>query len=672
MSGKLQAATNATLGFLGLNTQEAGVTLESGYATKALNCIIDKSGRLGSRRGWTKLTTPTKVTGTISTTTLTVSSLTLGNLSVGVTLSGPGITTGTTITALGSGIGGAGTYTISPSQTVTLAGTYSRTLTTVTVTATAHGLVVGDTVYLDFTTGTAVDGAFVVTTTPTANTFTVTHGTSGSTSGNVTIGRPITATYTLGSSDYIESMFEFIDTDRTITILSAGGGKLYSGTDALAQRFVNGAESGGVSTPLSPQPTFTGNRWQFAQLAEGAGIGALMYGFAAQKGNELLIYRRMNHSGAYVFQKIGSGYGTRPSGVTTFDPDCVLSAFGRIWTANITGATSTIYYSKLLDGNAFTGAGSGLVDVASVVGNNDEIVGLASHNGFLVVFCRNNIVIYQNPDSPTTTAFALQDVITGVGCIGRDTIQNTGTDLIFMSKSGLRSLNRVVNEKSAPMRDLSANIRDDLIGYINGENENNIKSIYFERDAFYLLMLPALGQIIYFDLRQQLPNGAARATIWTDIKPKAFLATSTKTLLLGMPGGVGNYTGYSDNGSTYRLEYFTQNTDFGAPFALKLLKKAKIIMIASGSQDIILKYGFDYNTYYSPRTYTKDFIGANSEYNIAEYNIGEYTSGIAIAEVDLNLGGSGKILQFGIEATIDSTPVSLQQMTVYVKLGKTV
>jgi hypothetical protein len=139
-----------------------------------------------------------------------------------------------------------------------------------------------------------------------------------------------------------------------------------------------------------------------------------------------------------------------------------------------------------------------------------------------------------------------------------------------------------------------------------------------------------------------------------------------------MPGGVGNYSGYSDNGSTYRLEYFTQNTDFGAPFALKLLKKAKIIMIASGSQDIILKYGFDYNTYYSPRTYTKDFIGANSEYNIAEYNIGEYTSGIAIAEVDLNLGGSGKILQFGIEATIDSTPVSLQQMTVYVKLGKTV
>lgn len=535
MSGKLQAATNATLGFLGLNTQEAGVTLESGYATKAINCIIDKSGRLGSRRGWTMVTT------------------------------------------------------------------------------TPDGL----------------------------------------------------------NSSYVESMFEFIDVDRSVTILSAGNGKLFKGTTTLTNLTVNGAETGGVSTPLSPQPTFTGNRWQWAQLAEGAGVTALMYGFAVQKGNEALVYRRQNHNGPYVFQKIGT-YGTQPTGVSTFDPDCVLSAFGRIWMANITGAASTIYFSRLLDGAHFTGTGSGLVDIASVVGNNDEIVGLASHNGFLVVFCRNNIVIYQNPQDPTTTAFALQDVITGVGCIGRDTIQNTGTDLIFMSKSGLRSLNRIISEKSAPMRDLSSNIRDDLIGFINGENENNIKSVYFERDAFYLLMLPTLGQIIYFDLRQQLPNGAARATVWTDIKPKAFLATSTKTLLLGMPGGIGNYTGYSDNGSTYRLEYFTQNTDFGVPFALKLLKKAKIIMIASGTQDIILKYGFDYNTYYSPRTYTKDFIGANSEYNIAEYNIGEFTSGIAIAEVDLNLGGSGKILQFGIEATIDGTPVSLQQMTVYVKLGKTV
>jgi hypothetical protein len=51
------------------------------------------------------------------------------------------------------------TYTLFAGGTAdNLSGTYSRTGTTVTVTATAHGHLVGHRVYLDFTTGTAVDG----------------------------------------------------------------------------------------------------------------------------------------------------------------------------------------------------------------------------------------------------------------------------------------------------------------------------------------------------------------------------------------------------------------------------------------------------------------------------------------------------------------------------------
>ena len=44
-------------GFLGLNTQDAKVGLDSGYATTANNCIIDQYGRLGSRKGYVNLTT---------------------------------------------------------------------------------------------------------------------------------------------------------------------------------------------------------------------------------------------------------------------------------------------------------------------------------------------------------------------------------------------------------------------------------------------------------------------------------------------------------------------------------------------------------------------------------------------------------------------------------------
>jgi hypothetical protein len=61
---------------------------------------------------------PAIVTGAISGTTLTVSAVTSGTLKIGQTIEGSGVTDGTIITAFGTGSGGAGTYTVSASQTV--------------------------------------------------------------------------------------------------------------------------------------------------------------------------------------------------------------------------------------------------------------------------------------------------------------------------------------------------------------------------------------------------------------------------------------------------------------------------------------------------------------------------------------------------------------------------
>ena len=69
--------------------------------------------------------------------------------------------------------------------TVSKSGTYSQTTTTITDTITGHGLVNGQRVFLDFTTGTSRDAVFTVTVTD-ANVFTVT-STTASTSGNVTM-----------------------------------------------------------------------------------------------------------------------------------------------------------------------------------------------------------------------------------------------------------------------------------------------------------------------------------------------------------------------------------------------------------------------------------------------------------------------------------------------------
>ena len=61
---------------------------------------------------------PASFTGTIAGTTLTVNTFAYGGIGIGQTLVGAGISGSPTITALGTGRGGIGTYTISGSQTV--------------------------------------------------------------------------------------------------------------------------------------------------------------------------------------------------------------------------------------------------------------------------------------------------------------------------------------------------------------------------------------------------------------------------------------------------------------------------------------------------------------------------------------------------------------------------
>ena len=78
---------------------------------------------------------PLSFTGSISGTTLTVTALAGGTIQLGQVISGPGITSGTFISAFGTGSGGTGTYTVNNSQTVS-----SETITTI-------GIVVGATNY---------------------------------------------------------------------------------------------------------------------------------------------------------------------------------------------------------------------------------------------------------------------------------------------------------------------------------------------------------------------------------------------------------------------------------------------------------------------------------------------------------------------------------------------
>jgi len=488
------------------------------------------------------------------------------------------------------------------------------------------------------------------------------------------------------STNNIEFIFEL---PQETTVFAGGNNKMFTLANSSSTTLVTAidgtvADAAGSGTTAY---TISDNNWSASSIVYGEGPDVEPHAYFCQTGHLPLVYHRLGashaHSGSYGFNllsdcgSVPTSYSAAP---TDFKPNVVLGAYGRTWWADIAGDKQTVYFSALLDGSNLSTGDSGYLSLVDVFPNGDEVVGLAAHNGFLIIFGKRNIAVYANPID--VTSLTLADLITNVGCIARDSIASTGTDVMFLSDTGVRSIARVIQEKSAPINDISFNIRDDLVRYVTsqGTTRVKIKGIYYPEDAFYILSIPESTYVFCFDLRARLQNGAARATIWDSIKPTALHVTYDGKLLLGRPGYVAEYKNHYDNvaydgtttnATTYKLRYYTNHFDLGSPTSLKFLKKANFTVIGGVGQDVFIKYGFDYVASYN--VVVKQLVaGSVSEFNIAEYNVDEYSSGLELEEVRSNLGGSGSVVQLGFEADISNNPLSIQKIDVYVKAGKTV
>ena len=445
----------------------------------------------------------------------------------------------------------------------------------------------------------------------------------------------------------VKAIGELIDNAGNSYIIAAGNNKLFKLVGTTLTRLTYGG--GGTA------PTITDSNWQMAPL------NGVLYLY--QAGHDPLVFEPAVSTTTFKRIPEKSGYVATVSSNNT-----VISAYGRTWSANNATAKSTIQFSDLLAGHVLSTGTAGTLDVSQVWPNGaDEIISLAAHNNFLIVFGRRQILIYSNATDPNN--LTLSDAITGMGCVARDSVVATGGDVIFLSDSGVRSLMRTIQEKSAPMRDISANVRDDLVLEISLETAADIKAVYSDKEAFYLLSLPARQLVYCFDMRAPLQNGANRVTTWDGLVPTAFKYTRNKDLLLGESGYIGKYDGYKDNNNSYLLRYFTNYFDFQSPTVIKIMKKVGVTIIGGQGYPVTLKFGFDYSDILN----TRQFDLANAaiaEYNIAEYNIGEY-GGSAFDNKIINIGGSGKVIQLGFETNVFNKSISIQKLDVYVKTGKT-
>ena len=442
---------------------------------------------------------------------------------------------------------------------------------------------------------------------------------------------------------------ELVQSDGTLTVLFAGNNKLFylNGSNAVTELTYGG---GGTA------PTITDSNWSCASL------NGITYFF--QTGHDPLIfdpavstttYRRVTEKTGYV--------GTVPLG------NIVLAAFGRLWVANTATVKNTVYFSDLLAGHVWSTGTAGSLNVDRVwPSGSDEVQGIAAHNGFLIIFGKRQILVYANATTPSTMTLA--DTVGGIGCLARDSIQSTGKDVLFLSNSGVRSFARTIIEKSAPLGDLSKNVRSDLMSIVAGETLANIKSVYSESEAFYLLTLPSVNEVYCFDTRTQLQDGSFRITNWNSIQPTALLSRRNGDLLIGKNGYIGKYGTYQDHASTYRMQYFTNHADLGNANVTSLLKRLKVIVIGGTNQYVTMKWGFDFSANYLSANVLIPTQGV-SEYGIAEYNVAEYSDGVALQILSAQATGSGKIVQTGYEANINGAPLSIQRIEIQSKDGKT-
>lgn len=446
------------------------------------------------------------------------------------------------------------------------------------------------------------------------------------------------------AADTVYCIHEHINKDGTSQVYFVGGDEIYTmatdGTVALDHSI--------ASTPADAnwQPlSFNGNVYLFHE-----GEDPVVNDIVGATGWDTL-----------------SSYGDMPTGVT--EAGVGLSAYGRIWMARTNLNKTTVYWSDTLIGTSFNAGTAGAIDLENVFTNGtDEITHLAAFNGNLVIFCKKSVIIYSGAQEPATMQVA--DIIDGVGCIARDTVQDIGTDIIFLSDTGLRSLGRVIQEKSAPMRDLSRNVRDQLLAEVSGEG-GIIKSVYYEKEAFYLLTVPSLQKVWCFDIRSALEDGSFRVTTWTSPSLNSFCVTRDRKLLIGTSLRVSEYGGYQDNGNPYTMSYYTTYLNAGAPSNLKILKDASFLFVGGSGETFAIKWDVDYGSNYASKVFSFP-ESATGEYAVDEYTVAEYSVGAIINRKGITLSKTGRVFQLGVEVVINGSPLSIQQIDIFVKGGRTV
>ena len=415
---------------------------------------------------------------------------------------------------------------------------------------------------------------------------------------------------------------------------------------------------------------------------------------AAQGGEDCLVYKNAT---SWAKLKDVTGY-SAPPGVTTFDPSCMLGFYGRAWAGGISEENDVLYYSKLLDSKLWaTSDTGGFIDLKSVWGN-DEIVAIEAFAGKLAIFGKENIAIYNSPD--IIADIVLDEVIQGIGCISRDSIQSIGDDLYFLSDTGVRSLYRTTQLDKLPLTEKSITIKDELIANITVST--NVKSVFMMDEGLYILSFVDRNVTYVFDTTYNTEKETPRITKWVfadNREPASLVYTNDYGLLVGQQSGrVATYEGYYDvdySGSSvytynsYTVSFSTVWIDLGQGVQSSILKR--LVMVVSGGQGtdvgIRLYKDFEMTPKLSPTFKLNPTLSGEPSYWGATFSkygpltghthnaathpaASKYAPIHGFKERSIPLAGSAKYIRLEWDGVTKGYKASLQSLSLLFKQGK--
>lgn len=462
------------------------------------------------------------------------------------------------------------------------------------------------------------------------------------------LGQTDQTTTAIGSTPNVESLHEYKDAAGTTEMILAWDGGIANNIDDPSGNDVSGSVTDSNGT------------WWFKNFNDKC------LGF--QSGQKMIVYT------GTTFSSVSESAGTAPTtGIAGV-------AYGRVWQVS-TSDGAVVDYCGLLDETDWGGAGSGSIDLSNIwTDGQDRVTAIVGFNGALVIFGINHIVFIIDGSGSElglnpANAYVV-DVISGTGCVDQQTIQAIGeTELLFLSPTGVQSLQRVIQEKSNPTNTISLAITTELMAAYRSSTAGEIRSVYDAKERQYILTFPSQNKSYAFDVRSSY-GGEAGALLYPvfqwDLAPYSWAYRENGDLLMGGAGNVYKYSGFTDDGTDIAIDYESPWLDLGEELGnrLKILKKIGAILFTSLDGNVVYKWSTDFNT--NLESYSKQLFAPTgaSEWGVSKWNEDEWSGPINLTITRVPARKTGQYFKVGISASVD-TSFAIQQVELLAKIGRT-